>query len=195
MSNLIVPGQGIVFMKVGVHAREDLAAIIERKSKEIDEAGFALWGYGGSTCHPTTMVQPFAKDYASRGQTVYLCMQEMKSNHFAEPIRADQYSVDGIIWQDVPAPINVRGSRYALAIKKLRKEELELPATRSQVAIGASMGRLGNQYIQGRVDKACLKIKENADLPLEPGEKVIQINFVAELCDPYAVFMRNRQPL
>ena len=55
------PGDGILFMKVGVHARESLEDIIERKDKEIRDAGYALWGYGGSTCHPSTMVQPFGE--------------------------------------------------------------------------------------------------------------------------------------
>ena len=41
MTNLITPGQGIIFMKVGVHAQEDLASIIQRKTKEIEDAGFA----------------------------------------------------------------------------------------------------------------------------------------------------------
>lgn len=191
MTNLITPGQGIIFMKVGVHAKEDLASIIQRKTKEIDDAGFALWGYGGSTCHPTTMVQPFAKNHAQKGQPIFLVMQEMESKHFADPVRADQYSVDGISWVDVPAPINVLGSRYALAIKDLRVEEFELPIARSQVALGASQGRFGHRYIQGRVDKACLLVGDDLDRALEPDEKVIGINLVAELCEPYAVFMRN----
>ena len=40
------PGDGILFMKVGVHARESLEDIIERKDKEIRDAGYALRGYG-----------------------------------------------------------------------------------------------------------------------------------------------------
>lgn len=179
-------------MKVGIHAQEDLASIIERKTREIDEAGFALWGYGGSTCHPATMVQPFAKSYAEKGQPIYLFMQEMQSNHFADPVRADEYSTDGINWKEIPAAINVLGSRYALAIKGLHKEELSLPIAKSHVALGASQGRAGNKYIQGRVDKACLTLEEGIDRAPEPDETLIKIHLVAELCDPYAVFMRNR---
>jgi hypothetical protein len=36
-------------MKVGTHAQESLEDIIARKSKEIDDAGYAMWGYGGKT--------------------------------------------------------------------------------------------------------------------------------------------------
>lgn len=192
MANLIAPGQGLVFMKVGVHASEDLASIIERKTREIEDAGFALWGYGGATCYPNSMVQPFAKDYIGRGQKIYLCMQEMESHHFAEQIRAEEFSVDGQTWNSIPTPINVLGSRYALAIKALRKEEFILPLSRTRVAVGPSVGRQGDKYIQGRADKACLEIMGNVAEPLAEGEPQVQINLVAELCDPYAVFLRNK---
>lgn len=67
MSDIIHPGAGVLYMKVGTHAKEGLAEIIERKRREIDEAGFAMWGYGGSTCYPTSMVQPFARAFAAKG--------------------------------------------------------------------------------------------------------------------------------
>ena len=66
MSDIIHPGAGVLYMKVGTHAKEGLTEIIARKRREIDEAGFAMWGYGGSTCYPTSMVQPFARGFAAR---------------------------------------------------------------------------------------------------------------------------------
>src|SRR6202049_5017054 len=121
MSPIIKPGAGLLYMKVCPHAREKLEDIVIRKTKEIERAGVAFWGYGGSTCHPQTMVQPFARSFEQRGQVIYLCMQPMESSHFAEPIRAADFSVNGIDWQPIHLAINVRGSRYALAIKNLRK--------------------------------------------------------------------------
>lgn len=191
MSDIIKPHQGILFMKVGVHAQEDLESIILRKTKEIEDAGFALWGYGGGTCHPSTMVQPFAQKHAEKGEKIFLCMQQMTSNHFAEPIRAEQYSVDGITWLPIHKDIHVRGSRYALAIRALHKEELILPLNKAQVAVGNSQGRLGNNYIGGRVDKACFDLIDGVGIPPEPDDPVVQINLVAELCEPYAVFLKN----
>ena len=55
MSDIIRPGVGILFMKVGTHAQETLADIIA-KDQEIEDTGYAMWGYGGNTCHPRTMV-------------------------------------------------------------------------------------------------------------------------------------------
>lgn len=184
-------GQGFLYMKVGTHARESLEDIIARKTLEIERAGFAFWGYGGNTCHPQSMVQPFAKSYQQRGGVIYLCMQPMESKHFAEAIRAEEFSVDGVKWQKIPTAINVLGSRYALAIKNLHLDNFDLPLTATRVAIGNSMGRSGNLYIAGRVDKACLEV--TADITNAPNpEEVVHIGLVAELVDPYAVYVRNR---
>ena len=194
MSGIIRAGVGILFMKVGTHAQETLADIIERKSKEIRETGYAMWGYGGNTCHPRTMVQPFAEACASRHEPIYLCMHEMNSRHFAEPLRANEFSVDGSKWDRIPDTINVKGSRFALVLEDLNQEELMLPLAEAQVAIGLSRGRPANRYIQGQVDKACLEVLGSRHPNVAPDEqREIQINLVAKLKSPYAVFLRDHR--
>lgn len=141
MSDIIHPGAGVLFMKVGTHAKEGLAEIIERKRREIDEAGYAMWGYGGNTCYPTSMVQPFARSFAAKGQPIHLVMQRMNSRHYAEQIRAARFSVDGAEWEKIPDAINVLGSRFALVIKGLREHEDELDLSATQVAVGRNEGR------------------------------------------------------
>lgn len=96
MTLSLSPGSGVLFMKVGTHAQESLEDIIARKTREIRDAGYAMWGYGGNTCHPRTMVQPFAEIFEERKLPIFLCMHAMNSRHFAEPLRASKYSVDGI---------------------------------------------------------------------------------------------------
>lgn len=189
MTAIIRPGAGVLFMKVGTHAQEDLEAIIARKTREIDEAGIAMWGYGGNTCHPSTMVQPFAKQVQNRGEPIYLCMQEMTSNHFAEPVRATKYSADGLQWTDIPGAVNVLGSRFALVLKSLRAEEHTLPLDQTKVAVGPNLGRVGSQYIKGRVDKACLEVTDEPVRSNYPPVN-IPIHLVAELAEPYAVFLK-----
>jgi hypothetical protein len=181
------PGDSVLFMKVGTHAKESLEEIIERKRREIEEAGFSMWGYGGNTCHPTTMVQPFARRAAATGR-ILLCMHPMVSNHFAEPLRADEYSIDGVKWQRVPPAINVLGSRYALCIRDLREVDEILPLSATRVAVGNSRGKPGSEYVRGRVDKACLEVS-TSDAPLSEDEGV-QIRLVADVVDPFAVFLR-----
>ena len=191
MTQIIKPGAGILFMKVGTHAQETLADIIERKSREIDDAGFAMWGYGGNTCHPRTMVQPFAEAKAAEGEPIILCMEAMVSKHFAEPVRATSFSPDGLTWQEIPSSINVLGSRFALMIDQLREEEHVLPLTQTRVAVGNNQGRLGSRYIQGHVDKACLDVLDEPELVNEEDQKIRQISLVARVIAPYAVFLRN----
>jgi hypothetical protein len=187
---ILKPGDGFLYMKVGTHAGEDLKEIIERKTKEIEQAGYALWGYGGNTCHPLSMVQPFARAYQRRSGRILLCMQPMMSRHSAEPIRARQYSIDGIKWDDIPAAINVRGSRYALPVVDLQLEDFDLSLARTRVAIGNCEGRTGDVYVTGRVDKACLEA--TADVLASPDEQAaVHIGLVARIVDPYAVFVRD----
>lgn len=193
MSNIIHPGAGILFMKVGTHAQETLEDIIKRKSEEIKQTGYGMWGYGGNTCHPTSMVQPFARRFAEAGEPIHLCMEAMTSNHFAEPLCAAEYSADGVTWQIIPDTIEVRGSRYALVISELREDVFDLPLDMTRVPVGPSAGRLGSRYINGRVDKACLEVLDGPERSNEAMERPKErpINLVAELKAPYAVFLRN----
>jgi hypothetical protein len=191
MNGIIQPGSGVLFMKVGTHANEDLDDIIKRKSREIKETGYAMWGYGGNTCHPSSMVQPFAQSFANRGQPIHLVMEQMTSNHFAEPLAAAEYSTDNINWRKIPATINVLGSRYALMIEKLQATDFMLPLDQTRVPVGPSSGRVGSKYINGRVDKACLELLENPVLLNDQPPVQKKISLVAELRAPYAVFLRN----
>ena len=190
MNDIIKPGAGVLYMKVGTHANEPLDEIIERKQAEIDAAGFALWGYGGNTCHPTTMVQPFARDFELRGETIHLVMHPMVSNHFAVTTRAEEMSTDGQAWTPVPDAINVLGSRYALAIVGLHPVEFALPLSQTRVAVGNSRGRRGNEYIQGRVDKAVLEVVDEPPDDEGPERAAEEIGLVAQLVEPFAVFVR-----
>ena len=146
----------------------------------------------GNTCHPRSMVQPFAEMFEERGQPIHLVMHAMKSNHFAEPLRADQFSADSINWEDIPNTIHVRGSRYALVIKSLRHQEFTLTLNQTKIPIGPSTGRVGSRYLRGHVDKACLEVLEHPEKVNEEDATEVQINLVAELAEPYAVFLRHK---
>lgn len=179
------PGTSVIYMKVGTHAQENLSDILVRKQQEIIETGYSMWGYGGNTCHPTTMVQPFAK--ASAGQTITLCMQPMQSRHFAEPLRAEDFSVDGLHWNPIPSAINVLGSRYALCISSLEEVDETLDLAGTRVAVGNSRGLNGEKYVRGRVDKACLEVvRVTSEAP-----KPVKIGAIAQLVEPYAVLLRS----
>jgi len=183
------PGTGLIFMKVGVHARETLADILARKKQEISDAGVSFWGYGGNTCHPITKVQPFVSKLAGTGQEIYLCMHEMVSKHFADPVRAEEFSADGKTWQKIPKAINVLGSRYALVLNSLDPTHFDLSLGQTKVGIGVQAGRSGLEYIRGRVDKACLELTDTCSAP-PTEDKILQIDLAAKLEAPYAVLLR-----
>lgn len=189
MNGGLRPGSGFIFMKVGVHAQESLKDILARKQKELADAGVSFWGYGGNTCHPTTKVQPFVSRLAKAGQEVYLCMHEMVSKHYADPVRAEEYSVDGQTWEKVPKGVNVLGSRYALVLTSFQGTEFEVSLAHTRVGVGLQEGRAGADYIRGRVDKACLEVTEER-LPTSDGDRVLKIDVAAKLAAPYAVLLR-----
>jgi|SRR5687768_5241789 len=178
---------GLIFMKVGLHAQESIEDIIRRKQQEFDKAGRIFWGYGGNTCHPTTMVQPFANEVAARQGAVLLVMHKMNSKHAAPPALAKEYSDDGINWTPIPHGVEVRGSRYALVLDQLSELELELPLGQLSVAIGRSRGTLAESYLKGRVDKGCFELLKKDHTP---SRETKHIDLVAPLKVPYAVFLR-----
>jgi hypothetical protein len=89
------------------------------------------------------------------------------------------------------AKASLLGSRFALVIKGLRKEEHLLPLNQTRVAVGNNQGRLGSRYLLGQVDKACLEVTEHPEQINAGEKKEVQISLVAELASPYAVFLRD----
>src|SRR6202021_3211932 len=107
MSSIIKPGSHVFYMKVGNHASETLDVILKRKLKEIESEGIGFWGYGGGTCHPTLVVQPFAKSSEAEGETIYLCMEPMESKHFAPSVRESAFWDGRHNWKRRAKGINV----------------------------------------------------------------------------------------
>jgi len=186
MSDIVEPGSPLLFMKVGVHANESLEDIIERKNREYESTGNIFWGYGGGTCHPLTQVQPFAKEKAKAGQVVRICMNPIDSHH-VNTVLATEYSEDGIIWKLIPEGINVIGSRFAIVIGELQPGDLDLDLSATSVAVGASRGKSGHDYISGRVDKACLEVTRQ---PLSDTPDIKRISVTADILSPFAVLLK-----
>lgn len=183
-----LPPEAFVFMKVGQHAGEDFDSILKRKRREIEVAGFCLWGYGGTACHPLQQVQPFVKTRLSRGGRVSVLMQSINSNADPEVLPATQYSADGMNWLDIPEGIVVTGSRYALVLDKLEPGDLLINLEEYQVAVGPSRNTAASDYVRGRVDKGCFERIAGGNVV---EAKEASISFIGELVDPYAVMLRS----
>ena len=186
--NLVCAGSGIIFMKVGVHARETIDDIVKRKQDEYSRAGKIFWGYGGNTCHPRTIVQPFAREFEKAGKPVHLVMHKMDSKHSALPELAKEYSEDGVDWYPVPSGIEVRGSRFGMVIGGLTEEEFDINLQKAVVSVGPSRGKLASDYLRGQADKGCFELVENESEFDENALK--QIDISSPLVPPYAVFLR-----
>lgn len=188
MADSLAPGTGVIYMKVGTHAQESLDDILERKQREIKEAGVSFWGYGGGTCHPLLRVQPFVKERLATGNAIYLAMKPMLSKHFAAPIPAEAYSDDGVTWNSIPKGVEVRGSRYALILDSIEPSDVDLDLGQATVAAGLKRGVPASSYVKGRVDKGCFIVEQSRVVHDEP--KLEHIRLIATLKEPYAVLLR-----
>lgn len=182
-----IPLEAFIFMKVGNHAGENFDAILERKNRERERAGRIFWGYGGTACHPLMQVQPFSRLYVRKQGCIYLFMEPIDSRAVPDVEPAREYSDDGATWHPLPKGISVIGSRYAFVLDEVTASEIEINFENYVVGIGRSRGRNAADYLQGRVDKACL-----ASSPLPPSVPSLKkpIKFVAKFSKPYSVLLR-----
>ncbi len=103
--------EAFIFMRVGNHAGESFEYIIERKYRELSDAGRMFWGYGGTTLHPFKHVQPFARLWVQRGGSIRMVMEPIDSKADPDILPATEFSADGIQWEAIPSGIVVTGSR------------------------------------------------------------------------------------
>jgi hypothetical protein len=183
--------QAFVFMKVGNHAGETFEEILERKNREFKKAGKIFWGYGGTACHPLTQVQPFAREIVKKEGGIYLLMEPIDSKADPEVLPATEYSDDGVHWRSIPKGILVTGSRYALVLNEIVPGDLDICAQDFVVGVGPSRGKTADDYLQGRIDKACLLRNETAEAAGAEIKRK-QIKYMAKLQEPYAVLLRGR---
>jgi hypothetical protein len=180
-----------LFMKVGNHAGESWEQILERKRREYQRTGQTFWGYGGTTCHPLSIVQPFARLAVKEQGTIMLVMHNFDSKAEPEIVPAKEFSSDGIHWLPIPEDIVVTGSRYALVLDEIRPGDLEVALYDYEVAVGPSAGKAAELYLQGHVDKGCFVRSQQSRGPEAERERLIRkIGFSAELQEPYAVLLR-----
>lgn len=181
----------IVFMKYGYHATEHKDKIIKRKKLEFKETGVMFWGYGGHACHPEKQVQQFVRDMHSIGKKVFLAMAFTKSKSDTDGKSSSQYSVDREKWTDVPQGIKVTGSKHAIVCSELFDCDITINLNDYKIAVGRSKGNEASNYIKGQSDKGCLikSSDETSDIKEVIQPKNVRIKLLAEIVEPFAVFM------
>ena len=184
--------QYILIMKVGFHTDETLEDIVSRKKKENLHGPF-FWGYGGTVCHPKNQVQLFAEEAQARGQKVYLLMSFTPSKFTASPTVSSHYSADNVTWKPVPDYALITGSKYALVCRGIYEVNVEINLSEYVVGVGPNKGIRVPDYLRKRVDKACAIHKPLGDVQ-DTQERLLKIQYVSELVEPYAVFLRGDKP-
>ena len=181
--------QAFIFMKVGHHSGESLESIMERKQREITEAGRTFWGYGGSVLHPINQVQPFAKKWVHQEGTIRMLMTPTLSKTDPHIRPAIEFSCDRRKWEPIPSEICVTGSRYAIVLDEIKPVQLELDLGHFEVGIGPSRGRNAAQYVKGHQDKGCFVTAHSTAGDSDDSRRSVQIGWEARLAAPYAVFV------
>lgn len=177
--------KNIIIMKCGTHASEKIEDIFKRKKEEEQKTGYIYWGYGGTLCHPLNQVQPFCND----NNKIYLLLTPTSSELNNEPKRSNYFSIDNKTWESIDTNVNVYGSKYALVIKNLQKCDFDINLSDYEIAIGKSKGKNLTNYLNGRVDKACASERKKCNISTE--SKKIKIVMIAELINPYSVFVKE----
>lgn len=178
--------KNIIIMKCGTHASEKIEDIFKRKKEEELKSGYIYWGYGGTLCHPLNQAQPFCND----NRKVYLLLTPTNSELNNEPKRAYYFSTNNKIWKNIDPNINVYGSKYALVIKNLQKCDFEIDLNDYEIAIGNSKEKNLADYLNGRVDKACATKRKSNNLSTK--SKKVKIVMIAELMNPYSIFVKEK---
>lgn len=186
--------KAFIFMKMGWHGGECLEKIVKRKRREVNDAGKAFWGYGGTVLHPTNQVQPFVEKWKEKPVCIEVLMEEINGDSKSGPPlgTAKQFATsDKELFEPIPEEIKTAG-KHALVLDEIRecKPELELDLRDYEVGIGPSSKGKKNaaDYLSYRTDKGALvKAKPPQNRPKEP--KPVLIKYRAYLKHPYAVFL------
>ena len=179
----------IVFMKVGFQVDETLEEIIRRKSKEEEDYGKIFWGYGGTLCHPLSQIKPFVRRAQALNLKPMLVMAFTPSRFVTSNSEwATEISEDGKVWEPIPSGVHIKGSRYAIVCKCLQEVDGEIDLASYEVAVGSRRGMRLSEYIRHRVDKGCAF---QTCKPRLDRVKPVTISYVAEIVEPYAVFVRQ----
>jgi hypothetical protein len=176
------PKGAVILMKAGPHARQTLEEILTDKIEQLESVGQTWWGYGGG-CQPFKTVKPFAEASSGPVDVVFL---ETKSGPPNEPSPATEFSVDKKKWLPLPSGLTVKGSRYALVLKDLRRVDEDLDLASYKVAVGDHAGKRASDYLFWNVDKGCFRWAERGTV--QP--KLAKVAAVAQLAEPWAVFVR-----
>jgi hypothetical protein len=180
----------IVLMKVGPYCGYSLNQIIDIKQKEQKKVGKYFWGYSGVFCRPNVVKNLVS--YA-KGNKVYVFFVETKSDFKPSTYdRFNKFSEDGGVWNNLPEDVLLVGNKnkahFAIIGNKLKEIDMTLDLSQYCTLKGvfANDNQRFDKYFRYRVDKACGVYLPND----ETEKKEVQVKYVSELVEPYAVYIK-----
>jgi hypothetical protein len=183
--------EAILFMKVGPHSGFDLSEIIAMKEAEEKAHGKFFWGYAGTLCHPYKVVD-FARQSLKNGKRPMMVMAYTPSKYVSSIGRLSEYSVDKVRWVPLPEGVILKGCKYAVIGKGLRRVRFLIDLNSytvwngGQIALWGRSGKPLGEYLRGQVNKACAIFMPTSSKP----PCYTQILCTAEIIEPYCVFLR-----
>ena len=190
MAGLLEP-HAFVWCIAGPHIGETLTEIVERKRQDIQEFGWCLWAYGGrGNVQPETGVRRLATEDGAEGRLPLLM-----------PNTGKLYPDNGVTFhsfvvsraaeaQSIPpgmSPVTGGRSSWAFRIASVEFSEDTVIDVGRYVA---PYSRRGPQplaeYLKGARGRACAALG-----PQPVGVMERRVEVVAELAEPYAVFLQR----
>jgi len=182
----------ILIMKVGPYFNYSLDDIIKIKQEEEQKIGKFFWGYGGVFCRPHVINDFLYHVNLNKKKPVVMFVTTPSAYNAPAGGRFQEYSIDKSTWNMIPKEVLLVGNQktphFAIAAKNLKKVDLRINLSDycTYVGILPNCNKYLDTYLRYRVDKACAYYlpKNTSD------EKIIKIDYIGELVEPYCVFIR-----
>jgi hypothetical protein len=184
----------ILLMKAGPYCGYPLDEIIRIKEREERMCGKFFWGYGGVFCRPH-IVKVFVSCAQAQKEKVSVLFSETPSSFRAsQEGRFTDFSPDRVRWSPLNKKVllvgNKRVPHFAITARNLRKVRVELNLADycpfAPPGLFPEKSKRLDEYFRYRVDKAC-----GIYAPQHKARgRVIEINYAADLVDPFCVYIR-----
>lgn len=184
----------ILLMKAGPYCGYSLDEIIEIKQEEQIACGKFYWGYSGVFCRPHT-VNAFVS-YAEKNRKRVRVLFSLTKSSFETSSQGKftDFSSDKIRWTSLDKKIllvgNTSAHHFAITANNLCKIDTTINLSDYFSFTGMGMfpekNKRLNEYFRYRVDKACGVYAKND----KASERLLHIDYAADLVDPYCVYIR-----
>ena len=178
-----------VWCIAGPHIGETLPEIVERKQRDIERFGWCLWAYGSTgNSHPENEVRRLAREHG-RGETLPLLMPDTGKAYPENGRPFDAYRVtptgEPVSLPEGMSPVTGGQRSWAFYVTSLAwSADATVDVGRYVAPFPKAGPRSLTEYLRGSHGRACAA---RSDAPTEGSLR--RVHVVAEIRDPYAVFL------